>query len=429
MQQIKTFTVSNSAETKNQMLNWANQFNICCFMDNHHYASKHQTQECLLAVDVLESLTAQAGEFALEKANHFINQNKGQWIFGHLGYDLKNEIEALSSAHPNSIAFPDLYLFVPKMVLQLKGNDLVIHSTDDPSLIFEVIQKTENQYVAKQQTKNVSFAPNVSKHDYLQKIAELKNHLQRGDCFEINYCQSFYAQETTIEPAATFQKLCSISPNPFACYYKMDQQYLLCASPERYLQKKGSEIISQPIKGTWPRNLADSVADEALKQALFNSEKDRSENVMVVDLVRNDLSKICEEGSVHVEELYGIYSFPQLHQMISTIKGRLQKDVSFVEIIKATFPMGSMTGAPKKRVMELIEQYETTKRGIFSGAVGYINPDGDFDFNVVIRSLMYNAAEQYLSYMVGGGITIYSDAEKEYEECLLKASAMLKALA
>jgi para-aminobenzoate synthetase component 1 len=147
---------------------------------------------------------------------------------------------------------------------------------------------------------------------------------------------------------------------------------------------------------------------------------------MVVDLVRNDLSKVCEEGTVQVDELFGIYSFPQVHQMISTISGKLKNNISFSEIIRATFPMGSMTGAPKRRVMQLIEQYETTKRGIFSGAVGYISPDGDFDFNVVIRSIMYNKSSGYLSFQTGSAITFYSDPQAEWEECLLKAEAMKK---
>ena len=156
----------------------------------------------------------------------------------------------------------------------------------------------------------------------------------------------------------------------------------------------------------------------------MNSAKDRSENVMVVDLVRNDLSKVCKEGTVRVDELYGIYSFPQVHQMISTVSGELKEEVCFTDILKATFPMGSMTGAPKNKVMHLIEKYEQTKRGIFSGAVGYISPNGDFDFNVVIRSIMYNADTSYLSFQTGSAITFYSDPEKEWEECLLKAEAI-----
>ena len=149
---------------------------------------------------------------------------------------------------------------------------------------------------------------------------------------------------------------------------------------------------------------------------------------MVVDLVRNDLSRVCKEGTVTVEELFGVYRFPQVHQMISTIKGELRDGMNLADVLKASFPMGSMTGAPKKRVLELIEQFERTKRGLYSGAVGYIDPKGDYDFNVVIRSLLYNASAKYLNYQVGGGITFYSDAEKEYEECLLKATAIRQLL-
>lgn len=269
----------------------------------------------------------------------------------------------------------------------------------------------------------------MAKEDYLHKIESIRQHIQRGDCYEINFCQEFYATNAQIDPLSVYRQLTDISPNPFACFYKLDDKYVLCASPERYLQKKGNRLLSQPIKGTFKRNLADAVADESLKQALTKSEKDRSENVMVVDLVRNDLSQVCKEGSVQVDELFGVYSFPQVHQMISTISGELKTGFGLAEILQASFPMGSMTGAPKRRVMELIEQYEVTKRGIYSGAIGYISPDNDFDFNVVIRSILYNATAAYLCYLVGGGITFYSDAEKEYEECLLKAAAIHKVLA
>ena len=256
----------------------------------------------------------------------------------------------------------------------------------------------------------------------------MQNHILRGDCYEINFCQEFYAKKAIIDPLHIYQKLSAISPNPFSAFYRVDDKYLLCASPERYLLKKENQILSQPIKGTAPRQFGEEELDEQQKKALQQSHKERSENVMIVDLVRNDLSKICEEGSVMADELFGIYTYPQVHQMISTISGKISKNISFSDIIRATYPMGSMTGAPKKRVMELIEQYEHTKRGLFSGAVGYISPEGNFDFNVVIRSIFYNQPAQYLSYQVGSAITFYSDAEKEYEECLLKAAAIEKVL-
>jgi para-aminobenzoate synthetase component 1 len=205
-------------------------------------------------------------------------------------------------------------------------------------------------------------------------------------------------------------------------------KYLICASPERFLKKTGNKIISQPMKGTARRDLQDAAMDEQLKQTLFLDAKERSENVMVVDLVRNDLSKICTDGTVQVDELFGVYTFPQVHQMVSTVSGELKADVSFSDIIDASFPMGSMTGAPKYRVMQLIDEYEPIGRGLFSGSVGYIDPEGNFDFNVIIRSIFYNSSTNTLSYYAGSAITFYSDAVKEWEECLLKAEAIKKVL-
>jgi para-aminobenzoate synthetase component 1 len=255
----------------------------------------------------------------------------------------------------------------------------------------------------------------------------LKQHIQSGDIYEINFCQEFFSEATQFNPLETYINLKQFSPTPFSAYYRSNHHYLICASPERFLMKKGNEVISQPIKGTIKRG-TDIVEDEKLKKQLKNDEKERAENIMIVDLVRNDLSRIAKEGSVKVNELCKIYSYPQLHQMISTISAKVDKQLDFTEIIKACFPMGSMTGAPKIKAMELIEKYESFKRGLFSGSVGYITPEGDFDFNVVIRSLFYNSVNHYLSFMVGSAITAKSDPEKEYEECLLKAKGILLSL-
>ncbi|HTM93073.1 MAG TPA: anthranilate synthase component I family protein, partial [Flavisolibacter sp.] len=277
-------------------------------------------------------------------------------------------------------------------------------------------------------TPHISIQQKLSKEEYIQTIRQLQQHIVRGDCYEINFCQEFFAEEAVIDPVSIFQKLTTVSPNPFSALYKLNDCFLICASPERFIAKKGNKIFSQPMKGTAKRNWDDQREDERLKEALQQSAKERSENVMVVDMVRNDLSKICVETSVKVDELFGVYSYPQVHQMISTISGELKPSVNFSEIIEASFPMGSMTGAPKHRVMELIDEYETSARGIFSGSVGYISPENDFDFNVVIRSIMYNAINKYLSYQLGSGITFYSDPEKEWEECLLKGEAIKKVL-
>jgi para-aminobenzoate synthetase component 1 len=405
------------------MLSWANRFNICCFLDNHQYHSTHQAVECLAAAGAIKIFSPK--ENILGQLSGFAKEHN-DWLFGHISYDLKNELAPLESKHPDHIGFPDIFFFQPETVLQLKDNALTISSVNDPAAIYK--QLTESSPSMDHEPWTIDIQPRIPKHEYIATLEKIRAHIQRGDCYELNYCQEFYATGVKIDALQVYKQLTAISPNPFSCFYKLDDKYVLCASPERYLQKKGDHILSQPIKGTFKRNLENTEADNKLKWQLQQSEKDKSENVMVVDLVRNDLSKICKEGTVKVDELFGVYSFPQVHQMISTITGELKEGIGLPDILQASFPMGSMTGAPKRRVMELIEQYERTKRGIYSGTVGYISPEKDFDFNVVIRSILYNATHQYLSYLVGGGITFYSDPEKEYAECLLKAEAIKQVL-
>ena len=256
---------------------------------------------------------------------------------------------------------------------------------------------------------------------------KLKEHIHYGDIYEINFCQEFSATVSGINPKELFAQLKKTSPTPFSAWFREANQYLLCASPERYIKKSGSLLFSQPIKGTCPRG-SDEVEDRKNLEALLASEKEISENVMIVDLVRNDLSRIAAKGSVAVEECCAPYGFPQVYQLTSTVSCQLQPEIQFSDIVKSTFPMGSMTGAPKLRAMQLADTFETFQRGIYSGAVGYIAPNGDFDFNVVIRSFVYNEESKHLSYAVGGAITMLSEAEAEYDECLVKAQAMNKTL-
>ena len=237
----------------------------------------------------------------------------------------------------------------------------------------------------------------------------------------------FFAEDATIEPLPLYLALSQASPTPFSGYLKFNYSYLLCASPERFLKKTGATIVSQPIKGTIKRGKS-TEEDEKLRHQLRHDEKELAENMMIVDLVRNDLSRSCATGSVIVEEMFGIYGFRQVWQMISTITGTIKPVNDLEDVLLGAFPMGSMTGAPKISAMQLIEELETTKRGLYSGSFGYITPDQDCDFNVVIRSIQYNAAQKYLSFMVGSAITYDSDPEREYEECLLKAQAMMKVL-
>ena len=418
------FPVINFTQVKEKVLNWADRFNTFCFLDNHQYKSRLHTVECVLAAGAANFLMADTGN-ALEKLQEFISADR-RWLFGHLGYDLKNEIENVHSSNLDKVQFPDLYFFQPEILIKFDGKQMFIKSSNrDAGEIYDEILRAGDPGPVIPGPINIQ--SRIGKQEYISIIQKLKRNILRGDCYEINFCQEFFAEDVIIDPVDVYKKLSAVSPNPFSGFYKLANKYLLCASPERFLKKKGNKLISQPIKGTSKRD-RDKVEDDEFKEELRQSAKDRSENVMVVDLIRNDLSKICLEGTVKVDELYGVYSFPQVHQMISTISGELKPDISFREIIKATFPMGSMTGAPKKRVLELIEQYEKTKRGIFSGAIGYITPEGDFDFNVVIRSIMYNANNSYLSFQTGSGITFYSEADKEWEECLLKAEAIREVL-
>jgi para-aminobenzoate synthetase component 1 len=411
---------------KNKMLNWANRFNIFCFLDNNEYKFQSPSFDCILAAGCKRSIEPPAGN-VYASLQQFYNE-KPTWLFGHLGYELKNETEKLSDTKKPFINFGAAFFFEPEMIIQVtNGQFSVLNSSMDASVIFkEISSQPENiisAFAAKPILKN-----SVSKQDYIETIRKLQQHIRLGDCYEINFCQQFFAEDVEIDPIEIYRKLAEVSPNPFSGLYRLNDKYCMCASPERYLQKKGNNIISQPIKGTIKRDLQNTADDKLNKENLAKSKKDKSENVMVVDLVRNDLSKICEEGSVKVEELFGIYSFPQVHQMISTITGTVKQHTPWTDIIKATFPMGSMTGAPKKAVLELIDRYESTGRGLFSGSIGYISPDGDFDFNVVIRSIFYDENLKLLSFLAGGGITFYSKAEDEYEESMLKAEAIMKVL-
>lgn len=401
------------------MLNWAKQFNIFCYLDNQQY--NNEEYECLLAVNAIRFID---GHSPFKEIDNFLSHSK-TWTFGHLSYNLLHKSQLTTGTKKDRIGFPDFFFFQPEILIILKKNSLTIYAPDTDDVFAKL---TAEKIIIEQENNPINLKQGITKEEYLSIIQQLKVHILRGDCYEINFCQEFFADKVSLHPTTLFQNLLELSPTPFSAYYCLHDKYLICASPERFLKKVDNKIISQPMKGTARRDMINARADELLKQTLYFDEKERAENVMVVDLVRNDLSKVCVEGTVKVEELFGIYSFPQVHQMVSSVSGELKDDISFSEIIEATFPMGSMTGAPKHKVMQLIEAYETVGRGLFSGSVGYINPKGDFDFNVVIRSILYNSTTESLSYYAGSGITFYSDAEKEWEECFLKAEGMRRVL-
>lgn len=420
--------IKNPTAFKKQLLNWSKQFREVIFLDSNNYEQKYTSFDTILAVDAFTSIKTDEIN-AFEDLKQY-QQTTKDWLFGYLSYDLKNDTEELKSKNFDGLNFPELFFFQPKKLFLLKGDQLEIkylNMCDD-----EVEEDLEEIYqIADFSSQNsdssLQIHQRISQEKYVERVSNMLEHINRGDIYEANFCMEFYAENATINPVEIYQKLNEISEPPFAVFFKNHKQFLLSASPERYLRKENDKIISQPIKGTAKRHEG-SVEDKKIKQELVSDEKERSENIMIVDLVRNDLSRTASKGSVEVEELCGAYSFKQVHHLISTVISKVEPDKSPVEIIKTTFPMGSMTGAPKISAMQIIEDLEETKRGLYSGAIGYFTPENDFDFNVVIRSILYNEENNYVSFSVGSAITSLSIPEKEYEECLLKAKAMRSVL-
>ena len=425
----KTFTVALTDTLKQQLLQWSQQFDEVAWLDSNDHAQTHGNYSAILAVDAFTALKTDS-QNAFEKLDEYQTATK-DWLFGSLSYDLKNDIEDLSSKNIDGPEFPQMYFFQPKKVIIFTNSEVTLsylNMVDD-----ELQSDWEAILATSLPQKTISKQPltpqaRTSKQRYLQKVDTLLQHIQKGDVYEANFCQEFFCEGVSLDPTAAFWKLNELSKPPFATFLKLEQHYILSASPERYLKKQGTHIVSQPIKGTAKRSTC-SKEDAALVLQLQKDPKERSENIMITDLVRNDLSRIAKKGTVAVQELCKIYTFEQVHQMISTITCEVCKSTRPVEIIKKTYPMGSMTGAPKVSAMKIIETLEDARRGAYSGAVGYIAPNCDFDFNVVIRSILFNAATQYVSFSVGGAITAKSIPESEYQECLLKAKAMHEVLA
>ncbi|GAB3916006.1 anthranilate synthase component I family protein [Mucilaginibacter boryungensis] len=416
------FTITDINIFKHKALQWATRFDVLCYLDSNNFSDPYSKYDLIIAAGAKHELKANVGN-AFAELEAFRQQHQ-EWLMGFFTYDLKNEIETLSSSNPDHLHLPDLYFFVPEYLITVKDNNVSITGQNSSGVLYEI----EKQKITQPQSiPTVKLQPRFNKADYIATVKKIQDHIIRGDIYVSNFCQEFFANGVKIDPLEVFKQLNQLSPTPFSCYFKYYQQHILCASPERFLAKRGSKLISQPIKGTAKRQ-ENTEQDELVKNALQNDQKERQENVMIVDLVRNDLTHSAKAGTVKTEELFGIYSFNQVHQMISTVICELRNDVSEVQAIKNTFPMGSMTGAPKISSMQLMEQYEKSKRGVYSGAIGYFSPDNDFDYNVVIRTLLYNQENKYLSLHVGSAITYDADAEKEYEECLVKASAMFKVL-
>ena len=427
MRDHKQITLHSVEGFKTQLLAWAQQFDDIVWLDSNQYLQPHSSYDSILAVDAFTGIQTDSVN-GFQKLKEYQSMTN-DWIFGYLSYDLKNDMEPLRSQNFDGLNFPDLCFFQPKRLFLFKEDKLTIIYLNVVSEEVDADLKSIETFSVQNSSShknNIQIESRISKNQYIKQVSTLLSHIHRGDIYEANFCQEFYAH-ADIHSLETYFKLNKISQPPFATFLKTGDKFLLSSSPERYLKKVGLEIMSQPIKGTTRRSEhLDEDAD--LKTILESDPKERSENIMIVDLVRNDLSKIAQKGTVNVTELCQIYSFKQVHHMISTVQAKALPTISPVDIIAATFPMGSMTGAPKISAMNIIEALEATKRGLYSGTVGYFTPEGDFDFNVVIRSILYNASKSYVSFSVGSAITSKSIPENEYEECLVKAKAMRSVL-
>lgn len=360
----------------------------------------------------------------LDQIQEFIDRNTKDYIFMMLSYDLKNAITELSSHNHDGTGFPAAILWVPETVIEINGDEYTIKKGVDIEYLGEFTRDIPDG----SEKIGINLKARVTKDVYLDHVSRLKESIQYGNIYEVNYCQEFYAKDVLVKDTYDlYLKLNQRTKAPFSAYIEFDEFTVMSGSPERFIKKVGNHLTSQPIKGTIKRG-KNKEEDGELREQLLNDPKERAENVMIVDLVRNDLSRIAQKGSVKVDELYGIYSFETVHQMISTISCEARPELNFTDIIRATFPMGSMTGAPKISAMKLIEEHEDFKRGLYSGSVGYIDPNGDFDLNVVIRSLIYNRERNYLSCSVGGAITIQSNPDSEYQECFTKINAVLESI-
>ncbi|MDC6351391.1 anthranilate synthase component I family protein [Zeaxanthinibacter sp. PT1] len=426
----RKFGIQDTGFSKSKLLAWSQQFEEVIWLDSNGHHDPYGQFDAVLAVGAHRKLVTGVTD-AFDRLRSFRSETK-DWIFGYLTYDLKNDLESLESSNADGLGFPDLYFFQPLKIIRLSENTATF------SYLESVSAEIDGDFSSICDADTISpyrvssgegpkIKMRIFKETYFRRVQKMLDHIHRGDIYEANFCQEFYAERTSIDPLRVYSRLNELSMPPFASFIKISDRFLMCASPERFMRKIGQSLVSQPIKGTARRSTA-TREDQLLKLQLQHDEKERSENIMIVDLVRNDLSKHALKGSVEVPELCKVYSFKQVHQMISTVTAEVNPGADPVTLLRDAFPMGSMTGAPKVSAMKIIEELEATKRGLYSGSVGYFTPAGDFDFNVVIRSILYNSSRRFVSYSVGSAITAKATPAREYEECLLKARAMRQVL-
>ena len=419
----KVFKVENINDFKDKLLFFSKSKENVILLDSN---SKKNDYEFIFSYGKISEL--KSFDNSLDKLDNYIKQ-VDDWIFGFISYDLKEEIEGFNSNNLKYFDVPNLSFFQPSIIWVFDGVELKALYFDEKELfdVWNEINKIHISCDSIESNPNVELKGRLSKEEYIKKIKNIKKRIKMGDTYELNFCFDFFNDNTKINPENTFKKLNKLTESPMSVYYKDKYFHILSSSPERFIKRNKKTIISQPIKGTKKRG-KNIDEDVFLINSLKNSIKEKSENHMIVDLVRNDFSRIAKKGSVKVTELSKINTYKNIHQMVSTIEAQIENDMFFSTILKSTFPMGSMTGAPKIKTMKIIDELEETSRGIYSGAIGYIDPNKNFDFNVVIRTIIYDDKLSKISVNVGSGITFKSDPKDEYEECLTKIDALKKSL-
>lgn len=422
--------IADVPKIKNQLIQWANQFEHVVWLDSNAYPDSDKTYEAILAVDA-DSVFKSDSSDALNELKKYRKTNK-DWLFGYLSFDAgaPSSPHKIANEKEDNLQFQKLHFFHPKKIFFLKKDSIEIHYKSDNEKELKVDWNAINNIEVKeglQNDPNLQIQSRLSKQTYLDKIKTIQEYIEQGKVTEVNFCQDFFTYARLENPLAVYKQLNDISKTPFASYVRMEEKYVMCASPERYLSNTNGMLKSQPIKGTAKRK-ENILEDRKMRLALEEDEKEITENVIITEMVVDEMYAIAEEGSVRITELCKAYSFKQVHQLISTVVCHLKPELDAIDAIQATYPMGSMTGIPKDTTLEVIEELEDFNRGLYSGSIGYFAPNDDFDFNVVIRSILYNAKNEYVSFAAGGAITALSNPENEYEEIMLKVKAMEQVL-
>jgi para-aminobenzoate synthetase component 1 len=421
---LNSFPLDNYYDFSEKAKSYASCFNPCVILDSCQISAPLNKGKYKLLIGIGNGKVIEPSTQKLETLYRQWQADKC-WLFGVIGFDVKNELEKLRSSNSTCFNWPELSFFAAQTIIQITWNDELFIEAENPSEVYKDILNSSATIEQAHEVKiNSQLQADFDPQNHQFAINRIKEEIINGNVYELNLCSRFLYDNLEIEnPAKLHAELLKVTPAPFSAYLCLGDKYVLSASPERYLSLNKGKLISQPIKGTRPRG-SDQNSDGLLKADLETNIKDRAENVMIVDLVRNDLARVSVPGSVKVEELFGIYSYSHVHQMVSTVCSELEKGLSWFDALKATFPMGSMTGAPKIAALNWIDEFEFSNREWYSGALGYIDPEGNMDFNVLIRSIFYDDFQKKLAYYAGGAITIDSDAEDEYREMMVKAKGI-----